>query len=104
MGRRRVRRRARPWARFVKPVAEPAAANPHIRFDEREVETEHGGARETPATERAGHSWAPLISSSEGKRGRCLLNIGVQGLETAMSSSESRRVVRPASDDFDVAR
>ncbi len=25
--------------RFVKPVGEPDAANPHVRFDEREVET-----------------------------------------------------------------
>jgi hypothetical protein len=33
MGRRRVRRRARPWAGFVKPVGGPAAANPHVRFE-----------------------------------------------------------------------
>ena len=26
----------------VKPVGEPCAGNPHARFDEREVETEHG--------------------------------------------------------------
>jgi len=26
----------------VKPVGEPDAGNPHVRFDEREVETEHG--------------------------------------------------------------
>ncbi|MBU4272506.1 MAG: hypothetical protein KKA28_11655, partial [Planctomycetes bacterium] len=25
-----------------KPVGEPDAGNPHVRFDEREVETEHG--------------------------------------------------------------
>ena len=39
----------------VKPVGEPDAANPHVRFDEREVETEHGGASEAPADERAGN-------------------------------------------------
>jgi hypothetical protein len=32
------------------------------------------------------------------------LNIGVQGLEAAMGCSESRRVVRFAADDLDVAR
>ena len=26
----------------VKSVGEPDAGNPHVRFDEREVETEHG--------------------------------------------------------------
>ena len=26
----------------VNPVREPDAGNPHVRFDEREVETEHG--------------------------------------------------------------
>ena len=30
------------------------AINAHVRFDERDVETEHGAAREAPATERAG--------------------------------------------------
>ena len=39
----------------VKPVGEPCARNPHARFDEREVETEHGEASEAPATERAGN-------------------------------------------------
>jgi hypothetical protein len=28
--------------RDVKPVGEPDAANPHVRFDEREMETEQG--------------------------------------------------------------
>ena len=28
---------------YVKPVGKPDAGNPHVRFDEREVETEHGG-------------------------------------------------------------
>ena len=42
----------------VKPVGEPDAANPHVRFDEREVETEHGqllGHRQPkgPATRKA---------------------------------------------------
>ena len=38
-----------------KPVGEPCARNPHARFDEREVETEHGQASEAPADERAGN-------------------------------------------------
>ena len=36
----------------VNLLREPDAANPHVRFDEREVETEHGEAIEAPATER----------------------------------------------------
>jgi hypothetical protein len=39
----------------VNPVREPDAGNPHVRFDEREVETEHGEASEAPATESAGN-------------------------------------------------
>jgi hypothetical protein len=38
-------------------VREPDAANPHVRFDEREVESEHGQASEAPAAERAGNRW-----------------------------------------------
>jgi len=38
-----------------KPVGEPDAGDPHVRFDEREVKTGYGDARETPATERAGN-------------------------------------------------
>ncbi len=38
----------------VKPVGEPDAANPHVRFDERGVETGQGEACEAPATERVG--------------------------------------------------
>ena len=34
----------------------PDAANPHVRFDERGVETEHGGVSEAP-TDRAGKAW-----------------------------------------------
>ena len=34
---------------------EPDAGNPHVRFEEREVETEHGGAIEAPANERVGN-------------------------------------------------
>jgi hypothetical protein len=48
----------RPWAVPSNPVGEPDAGNPPVRFDEREVETEHGQASETPADERAGHGWA----------------------------------------------
>ncbi len=36
-------------------VREPDAGNPHVRFDEREVETEQGKASEAPATERVGN-------------------------------------------------
>jgi hypothetical protein len=36
-------------------LREPDAANPHVRFDERDVETEHGPATEAPADERAGN-------------------------------------------------
>ncbi len=37
----------------VKPVGEPDAGNPHVRFDERDVETEHGCNIVTLADERA---------------------------------------------------
>jgi hypothetical protein len=40
------------------PACEPDAANPHVRFDEREVETEHGEDRRAPADERAGNRYA----------------------------------------------
>ena len=36
-------------------VREPDAGKPPVRFDEREVETEHGEAIEAPANERAGN-------------------------------------------------
>jgi hypothetical protein len=39
----------------VSLLREPDAANPHVRFDERDVETEHGPAIEAPADERAGN-------------------------------------------------
>jgi hypothetical protein len=39
----------------VSLLREPEAGNPHIRFDERDVEAEHGEASEAPADERAGH-------------------------------------------------
>ena len=35
--------------------ARPGLGDPQVRFDEREVETEHGMAREAPADERAGN-------------------------------------------------
>ena len=44
-----------PVGRSVKPVGEPDAANPHVRFDDREVETGHGDAYLAPANERAGN-------------------------------------------------
>ncbi len=39
----------------VNLLREPDAGNPHVRFDERDVETEQGPASEAPATERAGN-------------------------------------------------
>jgi len=39
----------------VNLLREPDAGDPHVRFDERDVETEHGLAIEAPATERAGN-------------------------------------------------
>jgi hypothetical protein len=39
----------------VSLLREPDAANPHVRLDERDVETEHGPAIEPPANERAGN-------------------------------------------------
>jgi len=51
-------------------VREPDAGKPPVRFDEREVETEHGGASEAPANERTGkpigstYPTAPLLDST----------------------------------------
>ena len=42
----------------LNPVGEPDALNAPVRFDEGEVETGHGGAREAPATEKAGNRLA----------------------------------------------
>jgi hypothetical protein len=39
-----------------KSIGKPDAVNLHVRFDERDVETEHGEAIEAPADERAGNS------------------------------------------------
>jgi hypothetical protein len=39
----------------VSLLREPDAGNPHIRFDERGVKTEHGPAREAPTDERVGN-------------------------------------------------
>jgi len=36
-------------------LREPDAGNPHVRFDERDVETEQEQDTEAPATERAGN-------------------------------------------------
>jgi hypothetical protein len=36
-------------------LREPDAGNLHVRFDERDVETEYGRDTEAPATERAGN-------------------------------------------------
>ena len=40
-------------------LREPDAGNLHVRFDEREVETEQGRANEAPADERAGRIGPP---------------------------------------------
>jgi len=50
-----VRTRGFPWAKACVLVREPDAGNPHVRFDQRDVETEHGWAREAPAGESAGN-------------------------------------------------
>jgi len=55
-------------------LREPDAGNPPVRFDERDVETEHGGAREAPANERAGqriclaYTTAPHLDSTRESR------------------------------------
>jgi hypothetical protein len=38
----------------VSLLREPDAANPHVRFDERGVKTEHGTTSEAPTDERVG--------------------------------------------------
>jgi len=38
----------------VSLLREPDAANPHVRFDERGVKTEHGPTSEAPTDERVG--------------------------------------------------
>ena len=39
----------------VSLLREPDAANPHVLFDERDVETEHGGTSEARPDERVGN-------------------------------------------------
>jgi hypothetical protein len=39
----------------VSLLREPDAGDPHVRFDERDVETEQGEPSEAPADERAGN-------------------------------------------------
>ena len=41
-------------------VREPDAGEPPVRFDERDVETEHGEAIEAPTDERVGNRHAHL--------------------------------------------
>ena len=99
---RRIRRHVHQHGRrneFIRPVVLAAVVNRPAREQCRQpVEVTRvdslnfgvGGGRvpvlRTPATALA------------------LLDIGVQGLEATMGCSESRRVVRPASHDLDVAR
>ncbi len=44
-----------PAVERVNLLREPDAGNPHVRFDERDVETEYGEASKAPADERAGN-------------------------------------------------
>jgi hypothetical protein len=44
-----------PWAKAQSSVREPDALAAHVRFDERDVKTEHGPDNEAPADERAGY-------------------------------------------------
>jgi hypothetical protein len=44
-----------PWAKAWRSVREPDALAAHVRFDERDVKTEHGQDNEAPANERAGY-------------------------------------------------
>ncbi len=45
-----------PWANGSQILLrKPDAGDPHVRFDERDVETEHGKAIEAPAGESAGN-------------------------------------------------
>jgi len=65
-----VRARSFLWANAGRRVREPDAGDPHVRFDERDVETEQGWAREAPANEGAGqrigptYPTAPLLDST----------------------------------------
>jgi hypothetical protein len=40
----------------MKPIGEPDAANPQVRFDERAMETEQGLDTEAPSIERDGNT------------------------------------------------
>ena len=67
---------------LVKPVGEPDAGNPHVRFDERGVETEHGrrllrhnrGNLDTEVNRSLNHRATPRLyrphTSPKRKRGR----------------------------------
>ena len=44
-----------PWATLVSLSPRAGCVNAPVRFDERDVETEHGPANEAPADERAGN-------------------------------------------------
>ena len=56
--------------RLEMPVGEPDAANPHVRFDERGVETGHGEASEAPADERAGTDMPSLNNRATPRNGQ----------------------------------
>jgi len=45
-------------------LREPDAIAPHVRFDERDVETEHGEASEAPADERVGQRIGPTYTTA----------------------------------------
>src|SRR5260370_36293052 len=67
-------------------VRRPGAGKPPARFDERDVETEHGEASEAPATERAGNRYAkpkttaPHLDSTSLWRGERSQGLGKKGL------------------------
>jgi hypothetical protein len=66
-------------------VRKPDAGEPHVRFDERGVETGHEEASEAPATERVGNRWA----SSTLLRHIPTLHASLNPTFSAMRSSDS---------------
>src|SRR5205085_5803634 len=87
--------------RLAKPVGEPDAANPHVRFDERGMETEHGremGHRQTkgPATVSPclNHCATPRLypRSSQDKGSKC----AVKRRRSSVGAIPTRQGVAPA--------
>ena len=81
-------------------VRKPGAGKPHARFDERDVETEHGEASEAPATERAGNRYTkPKTTAShlDSTLGFLEEVEGVQHLWCGTSRQFRLRLSEPAS-------